>query len=82
MPALSSCLLMRFIHLSKAVLMVKSTSLITVIVHGSKVLSPATFKLNIPLKGMLMGAISEMEEAALTKNLVLSIKHLWLFLLG
>ena len=41
-PALSSCLLIRLLHLSKAVLIPKSISLITVIVQGAKVLSPAT----------------------------------------
>ena len=45
-PLLSSCLLIMFIHFSKAVLILKSTSLTTVMVQTSNVLSPATFQVS------------------------------------
>ena len=60
---------MVFIHFSIADLIIKSVSLIIVIVQVSKVLSPATFKIR-PLNGISTGAmVDEGRAAALTKNL-------------
>ena len=52
--------------------MAKSVSLMTVIVHSSKVLSPAIFRVR-PLKGTLIGAMFDAgSAAALTRNLALA----------
>ena len=62
-PVLVSVLLIAFIHDSNAFLSMKLSSLMTVTVHVSKVLSPATFKIR-PLKGTGISAMLEAGSCA------------------
>ena len=74
-PVASSNLLITFIHFSIAERITKSVSLITVIVHVSNVLSPATFKIR-PLNGISTGAMVDAgSAAAFTRNLDFPVKH-------